>query len=250
MSEPTRGPSCMARRAALAVVLFSAAALGLIVWNRVAPDSLHAAALEDGPIENVSAAGFLAAAIAFAFAAHRAGDARWRPRVRVASRVWLWVAALGAFVFAGEELSWGQRIFGFATPEPLREVNRQGEFNVHNVGSLQWLKYSLLVGTVALVGVVMPWLRLIALGRTLLARLAVPVAPIVYSGLFLAALLVLRHAANWLAMADRNDAQEYGEMLFALGLLLFGVHAAVRPPDVFVAEAAPACATAAPATGC
>ena len=34
---------------------------------------------------------------------------------------------------AGEEISWGQRIFGFATPDFLLPLNQQGEFNVHNI---------------------------------------------------------------------------------------------------------------------
>ena len=39
-----------------------------------------------------------------------------------------------AFVFgAGEEISWGQRILGFATPDFLLNLNTQGEFNVHNI---------------------------------------------------------------------------------------------------------------------
>ncbi len=39
-----------------------------------------------------------------------------------------------AMVFAaGEEISWGQRIFGFATPDFLLPWNYQKEFNVHNI---------------------------------------------------------------------------------------------------------------------
>ena len=37
-----------------------------------------------------------------------------------------------AFV-AGEEISWGQRIFGFATPGFLMRLNEQEEFTVHNI---------------------------------------------------------------------------------------------------------------------
>ncbi len=40
--------------------------------------------------------------------------------------------ALMVFV-TGEEISWGQRIFGFATPDFLASVNYQNEFNVHNI---------------------------------------------------------------------------------------------------------------------
>ena len=39
-----------------------------------------------------------------------------------------------AMVFAaGEEISWGQRIFGFATPDFLMHLNYQKEFNAHNI---------------------------------------------------------------------------------------------------------------------
>lgn len=41
--------------------------------------------------------------------------------------------ALGAFVIAGEEVSWFQRQLGFAGPPELVERNLQGEANLHNV---------------------------------------------------------------------------------------------------------------------
>ena len=47
------------------------------------------------------------------------------------------VYALGclALIFAaGEEISWGQRIFDFSTPQILREINTQGELTLHNIG--------------------------------------------------------------------------------------------------------------------
>jgi hypothetical protein len=37
------------------------------------------------------------------------------------------------FFAAGEELSWGQRIFGLKTPESLAAANEQGELNLHNL---------------------------------------------------------------------------------------------------------------------
>ena len=41
-----------------------------------------------------------------------------------------------AMVFAaGEEISWGQRIFGFATPDFLMHLNQQKEFTVHNIAN-------------------------------------------------------------------------------------------------------------------
>lgn len=41
--------------------------------------------------------------------------------------------ALVFFFGGGEEISWGQRIFGFKTPELMDEVNVQHEFSFHNI---------------------------------------------------------------------------------------------------------------------
>jgi len=40
---------------------------------------------------------------------------------------------IGFFLVAGEEISWGQRIFNIETPETLKEINDQGELNFHNI---------------------------------------------------------------------------------------------------------------------
>jgi len=43
-----------------------------------------------------------------------------------------------AFLFAaGEEMSWGQRIFHFKVPEAITSINAQGEFNIHNLDFIQ-----------------------------------------------------------------------------------------------------------------
>lgn len=36
-------------------------------------------------------------------------------------------------IFCGEEISWGQRIFGIKTPETLQNANVQDEINIHNL---------------------------------------------------------------------------------------------------------------------
>ena len=54
--------------------------------------------------------------------------------------VYLGLAAL-FFFGAGEEISWGQRILGFQTPEPISEVNRQEEFNLHNLSAWEASKF-------------------------------------------------------------------------------------------------------------
>jgi hypothetical protein len=44
---------------------------------------------------------------------------------------------LATLFVAGEEISWGQRVFGWGTPEALAEVNHQNETNVHNIRWVQ-----------------------------------------------------------------------------------------------------------------
>lgn len=43
--------------------------------------------------------------------------------------------ALVLFVMAGEELSWGQRIFHWSTPEGYAKINAQSETNLHNLAT-------------------------------------------------------------------------------------------------------------------
>lgn len=208
--------------------LLAAAAAGLVfvVWSCAAPASFRAASNEDGPIEYATVLAFLVAAIGFAVAARRIGG---RVRTRPARRrglLFLTGCSLVMFFFVGEELSWGQRLLGFDTPEPLRRLNEQHEFNVHNLGPLQRLKYTLLVATVALVGLVLPSLRLSASTRRLARTIGLPHPSPAGVGLFMVSLFFLRHAANWLGLAERHAPQEVGEFFFALAMAGVGISAA------------------------
>ena len=62
----------------------------------------------------------------------------------LALRVWFWArgSAVGRmhlflavlfFAMCGEEISWGQRLFDFETPDALRDLNVQEEINLHNM---------------------------------------------------------------------------------------------------------------------
>ena len=50
-------------------------------------------------------------------------------------RAWIAVLALACFYLAGEELSWGQQLFHWQTPEAIVAVNDQQETNLHNMSS-------------------------------------------------------------------------------------------------------------------
>ncbi|HRN70397.1 MAG TPA: hypothetical protein PLS49_04370 [Candidatus Woesebacteria bacterium] len=69
-------------------------------------------------------------------------------------RFWKWfyisvfsLIAIVSLFIAGEEISWGQRILGFSTPNSVAQNNTQLEFNIHNQKSVfqyVYLAYALL----------------------------------------------------------------------------------------------------------
>jgi hypothetical protein len=66
---------------------------------------------------------------------------------------------LGTFFVAGEEISWGQRIFGWRTPEALEAINAQQEISVHNIHGLhQPFIYAVMLG--GMYGAVLPFVGL------------------------------------------------------------------------------------------
>lgn len=65
------------------------------------------------------------------------------------------IGSVGLIFVVGEEISWGQRIFGWTTPESWDAQNRQGETTVHNLyGINQIFRWGQFL--VALLGVVVP----------------------------------------------------------------------------------------------
>lgn len=50
-------------------------------------------------------------------------------------KFWFGLAAVCCFYVAGEEISWGQHIWDWATPDYWTNVNDQGETNLHNTSS-------------------------------------------------------------------------------------------------------------------
>ena len=107
------------------------ALLGVFCFVALAltPEPLAEAVTEEaGVIETIGALGFLLAMVLAAVIAWRSTGV-----VRVYFMVW---AALTA-IFFGEETSWLQHYLDFDTPLAYRELNAQGELNIHNLVPLQ-----------------------------------------------------------------------------------------------------------------
>ncbi len=81
---------------------------------------------EDGLIESIGAVSFLLASLTFFTAALRQKKGRFR-------LWWFLLLALFCFLAFGEEISWGQRLIGFDSPNFFLQWNFQKETNIHNM---------------------------------------------------------------------------------------------------------------------
>lgn len=103
------------------LALSLALAMIILTFFIVQPAVLRRLAVEDGFVENLSAMNWLLASIVmFVLFFNKKNK-------------WYLLLALLFVVCFGEEISWGQRLFGFSGPEVITESNFQGEFNLHNL---------------------------------------------------------------------------------------------------------------------
>ncbi|MEM7356161.1 MAG: hypothetical protein AAF657_35425 [Acidobacteriota bacterium] len=89
------------------------------------------------------------------------------------------------FAVAMEEISWGQRVFGYRPPVYFLENNFQQELNLHNVVPTDFRKLAL-KGIILGYGVVLPLLAWMAPLRRLLATAAIVVPPLALAPAFFA----------------------------------------------------------------
>jgi len=140
------------RPVALALVLI-AVAMGVVAVSLAvaSPTAYRAFIREDGIVEYGSALAWLSAALCGVAALPL-------DRRRFGMKILCYALFVGFLVFAGgEEISWGQRILGYQTPEALAAVNKQREVNVHDIGSITLFANAFfLVTTVCCL--VIPWL--------------------------------------------------------------------------------------------
>lgn len=83
-----------------------------------------------------------------------------RERMSGYLKAWVVLLILGATYFLLEEISYGQHIFHWGTPETLKKLNDQGETNLHNISALfDQVPRTLLTICVLVGGVIMPLYR-------------------------------------------------------------------------------------------
>jgi len=216
--------------------------LGFVLWIELSPGSLSVWGGEDYVIENLTALFFLLASIGF-FVTARKSAFLAAQRTRTAY-VMIIAWAVLMFVFFGEEISWGQRIFDFSTPESLAKINLQQEFNIHNIALVDSAfggKYRYLSIMMLLTGVVFPLVALSAWGRRLFRKFCFPVCPPQFMLFFLGSYLFGKYYSVWnpAAMPDPNSISETREFIFGLGMACFAFYGALRPDALFLEKKRP-----------
>ncbi|GEM_PF-878561 len=107
--------------------LIFASILYLLFGNNLFSDEiLKSINIEDGWIENISAIVFLITALVSFSIVFKIKERK------LDKFIYLGFGFLFIFI-AGEEISWGQRLFQFETIAPIKEINVQGENNIHNM---------------------------------------------------------------------------------------------------------------------
>ena len=216
----------------LQVLLSVAALLFFSVWVKGNAPLLHVWVVEDGPVESLSAIFFGISSIAFLIIAVRSDFLRSKNYGLRYPMVLAWAFLM--FVFMGEEISWGQRIFDFGTPEALMEINHQHEFNIHNiefVDSFMGGKYRYLSIMMLTTGLFLPLFALSAYGRRVIQWWGFPVAPLGYCLAFIGAYVYGKYFHG--ITIHSNDSTEVREFLMSFAMLIFSLHGAFRPCDLF-----------------
>lgn len=77
---------------------------------------------------------------------------KWRLLPDRKAVIWIAMVSFGAFYQTGEEISWGQQLYHWATPQEMAQLNDQDETNLHNISSWFDQKPRLLLELWVLIG--------------------------------------------------------------------------------------------------
>lgn len=208
------------RRLARTVLWLPALGAVLVAVTLLHRPLFTALVAEDGPLEWTQFALFLLASVLLAVAAWRLAR-----RGDVVGCTLIAIGALGIFGIAGEEISWGQRVFDWQTPGELAAVNHQNETNIHNITAFPVQRIGNYVQLVlGAAGLALPWLT-----RVTRPRVQLPVLRLLSPPLFVTACFGLLFGYRavrflWASSVEITPVVTFGEwpeLTFALGLALF-----------------------------
>lgn len=102
----------------------------LLTWSH--PDLHIRIKKEDGLIEYLTFAAYLVAGVLSLLGTRFISQLKLTKNSKHLLTAFCVITALGLFLIAGEEISWGQRIANIEISESLAAANTQGELNLHN----------------------------------------------------------------------------------------------------------------------
>jgi len=131
----------------------------------------------------------------------------------------------GIFLIIGEEVSWGQRLFDWETPEALKAVNRQHETNIHSLEGMvdTFRSLYLLIGAY---GTILPLLFFRARQSASYQNIFSLLTPHYTLLPYFLATLIWRIYLNFWKLPEKyyfeiSKYSEVVELILALGFLLF-----------------------------
>jgi hypothetical protein len=197
---------------------------GLTAFYILSPPGRYAAfAAEDGVAETLTALFYFAAGVILLVAGGKAIKKDRRPVRQIVP----FLLALLFIFAAGEEISWGQRLFHLSVPHALEGKTFDNDLSLHN---LKIFGYPLLEGNrllnlfVILTGMILPLAYAVSTKvRKLIAAVNFPIAPLATLPLFLLSLIyglaLSRITHHW-------APTEIKEFLFSLGYFLASISVA------------------------
>jgi hypothetical protein len=199
--------------------VFALAAIGYgASWMMTSNEfAYHWIAREDGLLEMGTFFALLAGAALCLYRAWTLRSERSRHFVAML------VATAVVLIFgAGEEISWGQRIFGIETPEFFQAHNRQNETNLHNLVVAGVGVNKLIFGKLLAIGLVCYLIPLGLLYRrsdrfaTLVDRFAIPIPRLYHTVAILAIVAVVETSPA----GKRGEINEFAISTIAFLILL------------------------------
>lgn len=186
-----------------------------IVFSFLSPEFYYIYTNEDGYIEYFTAFTLLATSV---LCFYRASSL-----INKLPRLFFYFAATIFFLGFGEEISWGQRIIGFSTPEDLKQINAQKEFNFHNIHVDGTNFNKLIFGKVLYTCVFIYFLglpllyRYKAWFRSLVSKIGLPIPTAIQSLMYFVSffsILLIREGEKW-------ELQEFALASFVFFTFLF-----------------------------
>ena len=183
----------------------------ILLWVRSTNSPLLRALLqEDGPFENIQAVLFFLSGLGFVLI-----------YIKNSRNLWYLALSMLLIALAGEEISWGQRIFSIASPAWELKDNVQGEMNLHNINGIH--QHIRLAGILFCIFyfVVIPFLNeYFAKVSSSIAKFKLPVYPIWGELVMIIGISVMVYDRGILHRTD-TQMTEIAETFISVGMFYF-----------------------------